>query len=152
VSASSISIAELIAEGRVVLDLKARDKARLLEELATRVAPVAGLDAGTVLHALQGREALGSTGMGRGFALPHARVGGVARLVGLFARLARPVAFEAVDGAPVDLVFLLLIPQDAGSVHVGALAAISRRLRQAEVMQALRRAQDQAEAYAVLTG
>jgi nitrogen PTS system EIIA component len=151
VSAQALGIGDLLGAGAVVLELRARDKARLLEELAARAAPASGVGAEAILEALRRREALGSTGMGRGFALPHARVAGIRRLSGLFARLARPLAFEAVDDAPVDLVFLLLIPPDAGAEHVGALASIARRLRQEEVMQALRRAKDAAEAYAVLT-
>lgn len=146
-----MNITELIGPERVVLDLRVRDKLMLMNELASRAALPSALDEAAILRALQAREELGSTGIGRGFALPHARVGGLAQFFGLFARLGRPIEFEAIDGAPVDLVFLLLIPPDAGQEHVGALAAISRRLRQAEIGAQLRRAKSAREVYDTLT-
>jgi PTS system nitrogen regulatory IIA component len=98
------------------------------------------LDAQTIFNALQVREELGSTGLGNGFALPHARIEGLDRLFGMFARLHRPVHFDSVDGNPVDLVFLLLIPPAAGSEHLAALACISRYLRDEEFAARLRKA------------
>ena len=131
---------ELIGPDRVIVDLRANDKAHLLSELARQAATRTGLESGAVLSALAAREALGSTGLGRGFALPHARVAGIERLFGLFVRLVRPLDFEAIDGKPVDLVFLLLIPVGAGNEHVAALAAIAREMRDEAVVKQVRKA------------
>ena len=97
-------------------------------------------DAQTIVTALQAREELGSTGLGNGFALPHARIEGIDRLFGMFTRLNRPIHFDSIDGNPVDLVFLLLIPPAAGSKHLAALASISRYLRDKEFAARLRKA------------
>jgi PTS system nitrogen regulatory IIA component len=148
-----MNIGDLIAPDRIVLDLRVRDKAQLLRELATRAeAPGGGGTTDTILAALQSREALGSTGLGKGFALPHARIEGLKECFGLFARLARPIEFDAIDGAPVDLVFLLLMPPEAaGNGNVAALAAVSRRFRDGETVARLRKA-DAATALVALTG
>ena len=98
------------------------------------------LDEDAIYRALQGREQLGSTGVGRGIALPHARIDGIDTLFGMFIRLSRPIDFESIDEKPVDLVFLLLMPLDAGNEHVAALAAISRRLRDTAFTERLRKA------------
>ena len=143
-------LAELIEPDRVLAGLRVNDKPQLLQELARRVAPATGIGTGLILDALQSRERLGSTGLGRGFALPHARLPGLATLCGLFARLARPIDFDAIDGAPVDLVFLLLAPEDAGKEHLSALAAISRPLRDAAFAQDLRRAKSSEAAFELL--
>ncbi|MBW4090092.1 MAG: PTS transporter subunit EIIA [Proteobacteria bacterium] len=134
----------------VVLGLAAASKAALLRELARRIAPAAGVAAPVIAAALVAREQLGSTGLGRGFALPHARIAGVPRCTGLFARLAAPVAFEAIDSAPVDLVFLLLTPGEASGGHLAALATISRRMRDEAVAAGLRAATVPEEAYRLL--
>lgn len=148
-----MKIADFIAPDRIVLDLRVRDKAQLLRELATRVEAVGGGGTSdTILAALQSREALGSTGLGKGFALPHARVEGLKQFVGLFTRLVHPIDFDAIDGAPVDLVFLLLMPPEAaGNGNVGALAAVSRGFRDGETVARLRKA-DAATALAALMG
>jgi PTS system nitrogen regulatory IIA component len=146
-----MEIAEFIAPDRVALDLRARDKAQLLQELAKRAElSSGGISADTILTALRSREQLGSTGLGKGFALPHARIEGLTGFVGLLARLARPIDYDAIDDAPVDLVFLLLMPADAGNNHVAALAAVSRRFRDADTTARLRKA-DAATAYGILT-
>jgi PTS system nitrogen regulatory IIA component len=122
----------------------------LLAELSRRAGPLAGLPSVTILQALQAREKLGSTGLGRGFALPHARIDGLENMFGLFARLDAPIDFQAVDEKPVDLVFLLLIPAAAGNEHVTALAAISRRLRNPVVVANLRQTKAAAALYDLL--
>ena len=109
----------------------------MLQDLASRAATLLNLDAQTIFTALQAREELGSTGLGNGFALPHARTEG---LFGMFVRLHRPVHFDSIDGNPVDLVFLLLIPPAAASEHLAALACISRYLRDKEFAARLRKA------------
>ena len=137
-----MDISDLISADRVVLDLKVKDKAHLLRELASRAEGAgAGVAAGHILAALTAREALGSTGLGKGFALPHARIDGMASCFGLFARLARPIAFDAIDGEKVDVVVLLLTPAADDARHVTALSLVARRLRDAGLLGRLRRAE-----------
>jgi nitrogen PTS system EIIA component len=146
-----MEIADFLAPGAVVAGLKLSDKAALLRELAERAAPSAGAKAEAILTALEAREGLGSTGVGRGIAIPHARIEGVKRLFGLFTKLQKPIDFAAIDEQPVDLVFLLLIPVAAGNEHVAALAAISRRLREGSVVKQLRAEKDATRLFALLT-
>lgn len=120
-----------------VATIRADSKPAILAQLAERFARVYGLDAAEVLTRTQEREQLGSTGFGRGVAIPHARVAGVTRPVAAFLRLEAPVAFDAVDGRPVDLVFGLLSPEHAGAAHLHALAAISRMMRDERMHAAL---------------
>ena len=134
-----MDLADLIKPDRVVFAARASNKQQLLQDLASRAAVLLNLDAEAIFAALQAREALGSTGLGNGIALPHARVEGVEWLFGMFARLNRPVHFDSIDGKPVDLVFLLLIPPSAGSEHLGALATVSRHLRDHDFAARLRK-------------
>jgi len=145
-----MDISKLIEPERVLDRLEARDKAQLLAEIARRAADAAGLDSKAVLSALNAREELGSTGVGHGVAVPHARIAGLPRLFGLFARLARPIDFAAVDDQPVDLVFLMLISAAAGNEYLAALSAVSRRLRDREVVRRLRAADGAAALYELL--
>ena len=135
-----MNIEDLLAPGDVIDALRLPGKAQLVQELAKRAAPRLGIAAPAIASPLLEREQLGSTGLGKGFALPHARVAGLDRCFGMFARLARPIDFQAIDERPVDLVFLLLIPHDAEGEHVAALAAISRRMRDAGLLDRLRKA------------
>ncbi len=112
-----------------VATVRAGDKQEILEQLASRFAAVYDLDVHHVKERIEERERLGSTGFGRGVAIPHARIDGLARPVAVFFRLEAPVAFDAADGMPVDLVFGLLSPEQAGAAHLHALAAISRLMR-----------------------
>jgi PTS system nitrogen regulatory IIA component len=132
-------IADLLTPDSVI-ELKASDKRSVVVELARRAAASLGLDADNVAAALLAREALGSTGMGEGFALPHARLGEVKRPFGVFARLRKPVDFAAVDGRPVDLVFLLLLPAASEGGQLSALACVARQLRHARTARRLREA------------
>jgi len=145
-----MEIRELIQPDHVLDRLEARDKEQLLAEIARRAAEAAGLDPKAVLAALSAREALGSTGVGHGVAVPHARIAGLRRLVGLFARLSRAVDFAAIDDQPVDIVFLMLIPAEAGNEYLAALSAVSRRLRDREVLRRLRAADGSAVLYDLL--
>ena len=147
-----MDIADLIAPQCVVASLQAGDKAQLLRELSERAARQLGIDGEKILDALRSRERLGSTGVGQGIALPHARIAGLERFFGLFVRLSRPINFDAIDAAPVDLVFLLLIPELAGNEHLAALATVSRRLRRREVAAQIRGARAGPEVYEILTG
>ncbi|MDE2517443.1 MAG: PTS sugar transporter subunit IIA [Rhodospirillales bacterium] len=146
------AIADLLAEEAVLLGLAAADKASLLAALAQSVTRPVGLTAQAVEKALLAREAMGSTGLGAGFALPHARLPGLVRFHALFARLSAPIAFDAIDGAPVDLVFLLLLPAEDRATALAALAAIARRMRLPGIAAALRAAPDARAAHAILAG
>ena len=133
----------------VLIDLRAADKASLLAALARHAAAHTGLDATGLRQLLLAREALGSTGVGNGIALPHARAA-MAGMYRCFARLDRPVGFDAIDGAPVDLVFLQISPVDDPASHLAGLAAASRRLRDRVVAQAIRGATEAAQIAALL--
>jgi PTS system nitrogen regulatory IIA component len=137
-----MTIGDIIGSDRVVIGVRASDKTQLLRELADRAATALSLESRTIFEALQARENLGSTGLGKGFALPHARIEGLPRRFALFVRLARPIDFTAIDSRPVDLVILLLTPADAGNQHLATLAALSRPLREESFLQRLRRAPD----------
>jgi PTS system nitrogen regulatory IIA component len=139
-----MKIANFLNLDNVVVGVRVSDKNQLIGELARRSAAATGIDAAAISSALQARERLGSTGLGKGFALPHARVPGLLSFFGAFFRLTRPIDFQAIDDQPVDLVFLLLIPMGAGNDHVAALAAISRCLRDTEVLKQVRSAPDAA--------
>jgi PTS system nitrogen regulatory IIA component len=143
-------IAELLRPEHVVVGLRVNDKTQLLHELARRAAVALQTDASSIFQALQSRETLGSTGLGKGFALPHARLDGLREFFGMFVRLAKPIDFAAIDGEPVDLVFLLLIPPDAAGQHLAALAAIARPLRTAGFPHRLRKAKDAAELHTLM--
>jgi PTS system nitrogen regulatory IIA component len=147
-----MEVADFLKPDGVVVGLRPANKELLLRELADRAGPAAGLEAKRILDALLAREELGSTGVGHGIAVPHARIEGLGRLFGLFARLDKAIDFSAIDEQPVDLVFLLLIPFGAGSEHLAALAAVSRRLRDKAVMQQLRAQKDPAKLFQTLVG
>lgn len=134
----------------VIVALRAANKAQALRELARRGARLAGVDEATVYKALQEREALGSTGIGRGVALPHACIAGLTRLVAVIARLEQPIDFEAIDQQPVDLLFLLLAPENAPRDRMAALARISHLFRDAAACEALRKAQTVKSIYDIL--
>ena len=137
-----MDMVELIEPDRVIARLRAPDNPRLLTELARRASLALGLSADAILEALDQREALGSTGIGHGIAIPHARLAGLSHPFGLFARLEHPIDFAAIDGAPVDLVFLLLTPAAADKAHLAALACVSRRLRDRAFAEGLRTVKD----------
>jgi PTS system nitrogen regulatory IIA component len=144
-------IAELLQPAGVVAGLKATNKRHLLQELAAAAARLTGADERAVLDVLVERERLGTTGVGRGIAIPHAKIDGLPRLVGLFARLETPIDFEAVDDEPVDLVFLLIAPEAAGAEHLKALARVSRLLRDDELCRKLRGTKSADALYAIIT-
>ena len=147
-----MEIADLVSLGGVSDALKAASKKQALQELSALAAAQTEQDERAVLDVVLARERLGSTGVGRGVAIPHGKLSGLARISAVFARLGQPIDFDAVDGRPVDLIFLLLAPDTDGSDHLKALALVSRLLRDERVCARLRGA-DSAEAlYAVLTG
>jgi PTS system nitrogen regulatory IIA component len=147
-----MELADFLTPDGVIAGLRPAGKAQLLGELARRAGPAAGVGAQIVLDALLARENLGSTGLGHGIALPHARIEGIGRLFGMFARLEKAIDFAAIDERPVDLVFLLLIPAGASNQHLAALAAVSRRLRDKDVLRQLRARKDSRELFDILVG
>jgi PTS system nitrogen regulatory IIA component len=137
-----MDLADIIVPSQVICDATASTKEQLLRELALRAASLVHLDPLAIEAALLAREDLGSTGLGEGFALPHARLEELDRMFSLFARLSQPVQFDAADGKPVDLIFLMLIPVTAGGEQLAALAAVCRRLRDQDFAARLREAPD----------
>ncbi len=146
-----MEISELVTPECVVPRLRCASKKQALQELARHASRVAGADERAIFDALLERERLGSTGVGLGIAIPHAKLPGLSGLRGIFARAASPIDFDSVDEQPVDLVFLLLAPEGAGADHLKALARVSRLLRNHEVCQKLRGADSKEAMYALLT-
>jgi nitrogen PTS system EIIA component len=144
-------LTNFIAPDAVVPLLKAKSKKQLLQDLSQRAARLTGVPERDIFDVLLQRERLGSTGLGHGVAIPHGKLQGLKRIAGVFARLAEPIDFEAIDGQKVDIVVLLLAPEGAGADHLKALARISRLLRDATAVEKLRAAKDAAALYAVLT-
>ena len=145
-----MKISNYLSPAAVMTDVEAVDKQQLLQLLARNAASMLDVPADHVLAELVKREQLGSTGMGGGAAIPHARLDQIKKPWGMLVRLKSPVDFDAVDAQPVDIVFLLLLPATNGE-QLGALASISRKLRDPAVAAALRQAPDGAELYRTLT-
>ena len=145
------SIADLLSPRGVIAQLRAGNKRQALQEIARRAAAITGVAERRIYDVLAERERLGSTGIGRGIAIPHGKLAELPRLYGLFARLERPIAFEAIDDQPVDLMFVLLAPSEAGAEHLRALALVSRVLRDAATCQKLRGTDKSDALYALLT-
>jgi len=142
---------EFLTPEAVAPAVRARGKKQLLQELSAQAASLAGLEERLVFETLLQRERLGSTGIGEGIAIPHCKIPGLARLFGLVARLEKPVEFEALDGQPVEIVFLLLAPEGAGADHLKALARIARVLREPGIRDRIRAARDANAIYAILS-
>jgi nitrogen PTS system EIIA component len=147
VIAEIMKVSEILSAGDVKVDAVFVDKQKLLEDLARRAASAVDLDADLILTALEKREQLGSTGMGGGVALPHARIQQIRTPFGMLVRLKKSIDFDAVDGKPVDMIALLLLPDTQEGKQFGALACIARRLRDPAVLTALRQARDATELY-----
>jgi PTS system nitrogen regulatory IIA component len=144
-------LSDFISPDSVVASLKAKTKKQLLQDLSARAARLTGLQERGIFDVLLQRERLGSTGLGHGIAIPHGKLAGLKRIVGIFVRLAEPIDFDAVDGEKVDIVFLLLAPEGAGADHLKALARISRLLREGSAVEKLRASKDASALYAMLT-
>ena len=145
-----MTLTDLVAPNAILPALKVNNKKQAIQELAARAAALTGQSEKAILEILFQREKLGSTAVGNGVAIPHGKLPKLGRLFGLFARLDRPVEFEALDGQPVDLVFLLLAPEAAGADHLKALARVARLLRDPEIAKKLRESSDADALYAVL--
>ena len=146
-----MDLSDLVTAERVFPALHAGSKKQVLHDLAARAGDATGIRARVIFDALIERERLGSTGVGHGIAIPHARLDDMTALKGFFARLETPIEFDAVDDAPVDLVFLLLVPEESGADHLKALARISRLLRNESVIRELRAASSAKEIHTALT-
>jgi PTS system nitrogen regulatory IIA component len=141
---------DLVGTNAIIPALKVNNKKQVLQELAARAAVLSGQNERVIFDILAQREKLGSTAVGNGIAIPHGKMPTLTRLFGLFARLDRPVDFEALDNQPVDLIFLLLAPEGAGADHLKALARIARLLRDPSIAHKLRASHDAESLYAVL--
>jgi PTS system nitrogen regulatory IIA component len=137
-----IKIETFLSPADALVDVRAPDKERLLKDLSARAATVLNLEADEINLQVAAREALGSTGVGDGIGLPHARIDSIASAFGILARLKKPIEFDAVDGQPVDLVVFLLLPSTTPDENLNTLAAIARRLREPERLKRMRKAPD----------
>jgi PTS system nitrogen regulatory IIA component len=141
---------DLVSPTAIIPAMKVNGKKQALQEIAAKAAELTGHSDRSILEILLQREKLGSTGVGNGVAIPHGKLPNLGHVLGVFARLERPVDFEALDGQPVDLIFLLLAPEGAGADHLKALARVARLLRDPEVARKLRDSHDVDALYAVL--
>ncbi|NNU79380.1 PTS IIA-like nitrogen regulatory protein PtsN [Halovulum dunhuangense] len=146
-----MEITDILLPEAVISPLRVQSKKRLFQEIAQGAVVRFRLDEQATLSALLERESLGPTGVGRGIAIPHARVPGLARVKGMFLRLETPVDFGSIDRKPVDLVFVLLAPEDAGAEHLKALARVSRLLRSDDTCAKIRSTHDAQAIFAILT-
>jgi nitrogen PTS system EIIA component len=146
-----MEVTDLLDPSGVIPNLRVTSKRQALQELARRAATLIGEDEHKVFESLWEREQLGSTGIGNGTAVPHGRIPGLKRMLTMFARLEKPIEFDAIDSQPVDLIFLLLTPADAGADHLKALARIARLLRNRAMCAKLRGTESTDAIYALLT-
>ena len=146
-----MEIADLLNPKGVIANLRVGSKKQALHALAKRAAELSGHDERTIFDVLVERERLGTTGVGNGIAIPHGKLTGMGKLLGLFARLERPVEFDSIDEHPVDLIFLLLAPDSAGADHLKALARVSRLLRDKGMCEKLRGTDNADALFALLT-
>jgi PTS system nitrogen regulatory IIA component len=147
-----MDITTLVSPESVIPNLKATSKKQALQELARNAGELTGLHDRAVFDVLLERERLGTTGVGNGIAIPHGKLAQLDKLYGVFARLERPIDFDAIDEQPVDLIFLLLAPESAGADHLKALARVSRLLRDKSMCEKLRATTTADGLYALLIG
>lgn len=145
-----MNIADIISKEAVLDNVQATTKRELVQVLSNKIANLAGVDERVVFDAVWERENLGSTGYGDGVAFPHARIEGLKKVTAMFVRLDEPVDFDSLDGKPVDLVFLLISPENSGADHLTALATLSRVLKTEGSCERLRKARSIEDLYAVL--
>jgi len=145
-----IDLSSLLRNGIVLPKLKAQSRKQVFQLLCAELSDVTDIDEREIFEAVMDRERLGSTGVGEGVAIPHARLDQLAKPLGAFARLETPVDFDSVDDRPCDLVFMLLAPMAAGADHLRALAAVSRAFREPSIRALLRSAETQEEVWSAL--
>lgn len=146
-----MTITDLVAPEAIIPALKVNSKKQALQELAARAATLTGQNERSIFEVLLQREKLGTTAVGYGVAIPHGKLPKLGKMFGLFARLDRPIDFEAMDGQQVDLMLLLLAPEGAGADHLKALARVARLLRDQDIANKLRGSRDAESLYAVLS-
>ena len=146
-----MKIKGFLAAADVAIDVPATDKGSLLKDLAARAASALALSADALASEIEKRDELGSTGIGLGVSIPHARFREVKKPFGLLVRLKQPIEFDAIDGQPVDIVFLLILPAASQLDQLNALAAVARKLRDREVLAGLRSATSRTELYRAVT-
>ncbi|WNK00434.1 PTS IIA-like nitrogen regulatory protein PtsN [Thalassospiraceae bacterium LMO-JJ14] len=146
-----MELSDLLDSDSIVANLRATSKKQALQELARKAADVTGLDERKVFGVLMDRERLGTTGVGSGIAIPHGKLADLDRLHGIFARLEKPVDFQSIDDRPVDLIFVLLAPEEAGADHLKALARVSRLLRDHNICDKLRATGEGDALFAIMT-
>lgn len=147
-----MDIQRFLSPDDVLIDARYQNKKTLLKDLAGRAASQFNLASDLIFHELLKREQLGSTGLGDGVALPHARLAEISKPYGIFARLKRPIDFDAVDGRAVDVVFFLLLPAQGDGEQLTALASVARKLRDKGILGRLREAKDAATLYGAIAG
>ncbi|MEO6014275.1 MAG: PTS sugar transporter subunit IIA [Devosia sp.] len=146
-----MELADILSEESVLVRSDIKTKLDVLKSLASKASELTGHSADEIFEALSDREALGSTGLGNGIAVPHGKYAGLKGVTAIFLKLNQPVDFESVDDQPVDLVMMLLAPMGAGADHLKALARVARVLRTDAVAESLRRSTDPSRVYAILT-
>jgi nitrogen PTS system EIIA component len=146
-----MDIKAFLSRNDALLDVRASDKTGLLNELCARAGKALNRNPEPIATEILRREELGSTGLGGGIAIPHARIADLSAPFGVIARLRRPLDFDAIDGQPVDIVFLLLLPITPAGEQLNALAAVARKLRDADIVRELRAAQDSSTLYVAVT-
>jgi nitrogen PTS system EIIA component len=146
-----MTLADIIDARAIMPGLKVQNKKQLLQELSQALSSLVAIDSRVIFDTLLQREKLGSTGLGQGIAIPHGRLPSITRVYGVFARLVTPVAFDSVDGEPVDVVFALISPEHAGADHLTALARVSRLFRDPATLKKLRGTENIDGIYAILT-
>jgi PTS system nitrogen regulatory IIA component len=147
-----MKISDFLSQADVMVDVRASDKRQLLHELARKAASALDLPADAIASALFKREELGSTGTGGGIAIPHARMQALVKPFGILVKLRQPIDFDAIDGQPVDLIFVLLLPATAEGGQLGALASVARKLRASDSLVQLRGAENASELYSSMIG
>ena len=146
-----MELCDLLSADAVIEKLNVTSKKQALQEIARRAASITGLDERAIFDTLLERERLGTTGVGHGIAIPHGKLQGIEHPVGIFARLAKSIDFDAIDDQPVDIIFALLAPIEAGADHLKALARVSRLLRDRDICEKLRGSDRSDALYGLLT-
>ncbi|MBA4781719.1 MAG: PTS IIA-like nitrogen regulatory protein PtsN [Rhizobiales bacterium] len=145
-----MELTDILTVDSVLASLKVTSKKQALQALSEKAAAITHIDEREIFETLLQRERLGSTGVGSGVAIPHGKLTSLRQIVGVFARLERPIDFEALDDQPVDLIFLLLAPEGAGADHLKALARIARVLRNGSIIKKIRATPDREALYSLL--
>ena len=146
-----MDLGDIVTQEAIIPDLRVSSKKQLLQAISEKASELTGLSARAIFDTILQRERLGSTGVGKGIAIPHGKFTEFDRIAGVFARLHAPIDFEALDDQPVDIVFLLLAPESAGADHLKALSRIARVLRDPIRISNLRATSDREALYAFLT-